>query len=164
MGDNLYIILSMVCGTPEAVAMTDSETEYDDYMKTRKTDGLRTMVINRSHPRCPEIEDLYDHDAAIIDYFEDAPITKSEEETAVQLESEIHTHILTQISRLRTELNKDYIKFSRDELRDIAEMIAIFRSHISNCSDEDACVDITEEMNLKELLRHSSMLSVPFKE
>ena len=164
MPSNLYIVLGLFGGVPEPVAITQSETEYEDYIKTRDSSGLKTIVINRDHPKCPDIENLYDNDNVIIDYFEDCPVTKCEEEVTIDLESEIHTHMLSYLSKLGDEINKGYIRFEMDELRDIAEMIAIFRRRISVCCDEEACVDINEELNLKELLKHSRMLKVPFKE
>lgn len=164
MSDNIYIVLGLYGETLEPVAITDSETEYDDYVNTRNMHGLKTLVINKDHPKCPPIKNIYNQSSSIVDYFEDCPITKEEEEMCVQAESDIHTHMLSQLSHLRDEINKNYIKFSKDELRDIAEMIAIFRNHISICCDEDACYDISEEMNFKELLKHSKMMKVPFKE
>lgn len=165
MSNNIYIIMGLVCGAPEAFAIATNETEYNDYVNTRVMDDLKVMIINTDHPKCPPIENLYeDNDALIIDYYEDCPITKGEEEMSIEMESEIHSHMLNQLSSLTEEVNKPYIKFDKGELRDIAEMISIFRKHISTCCDDEGCIDITDEMNFKELLKHSNMMAVPFKE
>lgn len=165
MSNNIYIIMGIYHGVPEAVAIATGEEEFEDYVNTRKMDNLKVMVINADHPKCPPIDGLYeDNDKVIIDYYENCPITKEEEEISIQLEGEIHTHMLNQLSSISEEINKPYIRFNKDELRDIAEMISIFRKHISTCCDEEGCIDITEEMNFKELLKHSNMIAVPFKE
>lgn len=165
MADNIYILMKLMGGVPEPVAITDSKSIYEDYVKTRKMDGVKTLVINRNHPKCPSFNngDLYDHDCSIIDYYDECPITKQEEEAAIEAESEIHSHMLEKLSQLSTEINRGYIKFTTQELRDISELIAIIRMHISDCCDEDACVDLTEEMNFKELLTQSKFMTVPFK-
>lgn len=166
MSSNVYVILGRFFGgAPEAVAICTTDEEYDDYIKTRDMTGLKTMAINTDHPKCPDIIDkIYDHRATVVGYFEDAPITKAEEEIAIEQECEFHSHMRNQIATLREAINKDFIKFSKDELGAIAEMMSIIRRHSDICTDEDACVDLVEEINYKELLKQSKMLDVPFKD
>ena len=166
MSSNIYVILGKLFGgPPEAVAICTTDEEYQDYTQTRDMNGLRTMIINTDHPKCPDIIDtIYDHKSTIVGYFEDAPITKAEEEIAIEQECEFHSHMRNQMSALREAINKGYIKFDKSEIKAIGEMLSIIRRHADICTDEDACVDLVEEINYKELLKQSKMLDIPFKD
>lgn len=165
-GTNLiYIILDKgYNGEINTRAICTDKEQYDDYVKTHNVKGTRTVVINPDNPKFKNSEEfmdkVYSSDYAIVDYYGKIPVTGYEEQMVIEGESSFHCHMLTRIHDIRRTLAKEYIKFTKQELDDIDQMLNIIHAKNIACTDEeDICEDEPQErINFEELIIQGRLL------
>lgn len=167
MNDGTDLVYMIIFSGVEGIttkAICVGEEEYNDYIKTHNVTGTRTMVLNPDSPKFKNSEEfmnnVYQSNYAIVDYYDDIPVTGYEEEMLIEAEGSFHQHIVSAVGNLKTTLEKDFIKFTKDESRLIQKTLEIIRSKADGCIDEEDVPDDDpySRINIKELLRHSGVL------
>lgn len=166
-GTNLiYIIINKLYNNQISTrAICTNRDEYSDYVRTHDMNGMRTLVLNADHPKITMndkfMEKLYDSNYTIVDYYGDVPLTGYEEEMLIENEGTFHQHIKSKINDITNILKKDYIKFSKEEKRDIEHMLNIIRNKNGYCVDEEDVSedDPSERINYNELIKQSKILN-----
>lgn len=169
----LYIVIAKSCIGMNFItkAVCFGKDQYDAYCKCRDMKDTRTLVVNPNHPKINKFGDfeeiVYDSGYYITDFYEDIPLTFYEEEMLIENETTFHYHVQSKISDIKRTLEKEYLKFSKDEMKDIAKMLDIIKTKNEICinggEDDDDEYDEWDDpctrINYKELIIHSGILT-----
>lgn len=160
----IYVIL-IKCFDKEIIPMAIcvGEEEYKRYTETHNTSGTRTLVINPTNEKVDKYGDImdkiYESNYYISEYYDGIPLTMCEEEVLCEAESTFHEHFKSNMNQFMNTFNKNYIKFSKSEMRDIEKMINIMRDANDSMYECDEYYDERfDKLNYKELISISNIL------